>query len=118
MANRVDPIYTRNDYSEFPNSFSVRQTLTADLVEFDRYANFSESSITATKIRESIAADINISTPSNFVKPKDEVQQFITMKAGRPNQVQELVKKEKSQHQLTEDYKTELTNIWDGFNLF
>jgi hypothetical protein len=28
----------------------------------------------ATKIRESIAAEINISTPSNFVKPKDEVQ--------------------------------------------
>lgn len=84
LANRVDPIYTKNDYCEFANAFSVRQTITADLIEFDRYANFSESSLTATKIRESITAEINISTPSNYVKPKDDIQQFVAMKASRP----------------------------------
>lgn len=84
LASRVDPIYSQNDYCEFPNSFTVRQTITADLVEFDRYASFSTSSVTATKIRESITTEINLSTPQNYVASKDEIQQFVAIKAGRP----------------------------------
>jgi len=67
LANRVDPIYSNNDYCEFPNAFTVKQTITADLVEFDRYASFSSASLTANKIRESIASEINLSTPSSYI---------------------------------------------------
>ena len=60
LLNYVQPIYSKQDFEEFPTASSLAKELESDLVAYEKHACWTcEKHLIASKIREAVVESVN-----------------------------------------------------------
>ena len=66
FVERIEPLFKKEDYSEFIKAREIKSELVQDLEAFEKYSTFDVHTLEAVKFKEEILHEIDASTPDLF----------------------------------------------------